>query len=148
MKKSEYRRRRALISMEPHYKILSKDKACYYCGDPATTMDHCPAVSVSYAYGYDYFEKQNIKFWKVSCCRQCNLILGDRFLNTLSRRIRYVYDRLQKKYEKYLSMTEWEPEELDELSGWLKEYVQTASDFKMYMERRFQYMEDLHYDVI
>ena len=141
-------RRRAVAVMEPRYVILYKGYKCYYCGDPADSFDHSPAISVAYAYGSAYFEKKRIPLVKVSCCRQCNSILGGRGLNTLSRRARHVYDRLQKKYEKYIQMTEWDADEIAELNGWLKQYVQTQSDFKLYMERRFQYMEDLHYDIL
>lgn len=140
--------RRAVLTMSPHYKFYCRDTKCYYCGDPASTIDHCPALSVAYAYGADYFTGRNIKFWKVPACRQCNAILGNKPLNHLHQRVRHIYDRLQSKYEKYMKMTEWHPEEIAELNGWLREYVQTQSDFQQYMERRFQYMEDLHYDII
>ena len=140
--------RKRFLAMSPHYKKFYRGKRCYYCGDLATTIDHCPAISVAYEYGRDYFDEKRVPLITVSACRECNFILGARTLNTLSKRTKFVYDTLVRRYERYLNMVDWPEDELEELNGWLKTYVMTQSNFQGFMERRFQYMEDLHYDIV
>jgi len=134
--------------MKGHYKKFYRGTQCYYCGDMASVIDHVPAIAVAYSYGRDYFDQKNIPLITVSACRECNGILGSRPINTLNKRVKFVYETLIKRYERYLRMVDWPEDELNELNGWLKDYVQTQSNFKQFMERRFMYMEDLHEDIV
>ena len=131
-----------------HYKNYHTDTKCYYCGDPAETIDHVPAINVAYVMGLDILEKRNIKLLKVRSCGQCNSILGDRQLLTLDDRARFVYEALQSRYKRLLRAQEWDREELLELGPVLRSYVLSYHNAKSWIEHRLQYMEDLFYDVL
>ena len=96
MAKSNRRTRARHKLVETHYTIFYRGKKCYYCGDIASTMDHSPAISIAYATGVDYFTSQDIPLYKVSCCDECNILLGNKELNTLNERVIFIYNKLQK----------------------------------------------------
>ena len=45
---------------------------CQYCGIPADTYDHVPALSKVYSLGVSEFEKKKIRLWIVPACNECN----------------------------------------------------------------------------
>ena len=135
-------------SVGGRYKVFYKINKCYYCGDQGDTIDHVPAISIAYSIGPDRLESMGVSLIKVTACRECNALLGDLPLNTLDERVVYLYDKFQTRYKKYLKMAYWDNDELDEIEGMLRSYVESANDVKIYIERRLSYMEDLFYDVL
>jgi len=137
-----------MMAMECHYKWLFKGGKCYYCGDLADTKDHVPPVSAAYSFGADYFTEKKIPLLKVPACRSCNLLLGSLPYWTLGSRVKYLYERIQKKYHKILASEEWDDEELEELGYNLKNYIETHQNFHSWLERRLEFMEDCFYDIV
>lgn len=140
--------RRSYAVMEPHYETFYKGLVCYYCMEPADTMDHVPPISLTYARGAEYFERKNIKLVKVSCCRECNSLLGAVDKLTVERRARYIYDKLLKRYKRLLASPKWYEDELGELGPNLASYIEKWDTYKIWIERRLEQMEDIHGDVI
>lgn len=112
-----------------------KKGVCVYCGDDADTKDHIPSISWAYALGYDNMVKEGAEFIKVSCCKTCNSVIGDRNLPTLSSRKAYVLEYFMKKGEKY-KMPKWTCDELAELGKTLKSSVKDRSDSYEFIKRR------------
>ena len=86
---------------------------CYYCGCPATTIDHIPPQSVRpdlISLGITKWD-----FIEVEACHECNCALGARALWTLPKRKEFMKDWIRRRYAKYLAMPEWSENELKEL---------------------------------
>jgi len=145
MKKSRSqadRLRRSIIDKK--YKTYYKEARCFYCGDPAETIDHAPAISQVYAWGEDRYRNRGIGLWRVSCCHECNNLLGDRSVSSLQKRAEYVYRELMKRYEKHINQQNWYKEDLDEMGGILKDYIENSELVNKWIDRRLSYMEDIH----
>lgn len=134
--------------LETHYKKFYKSNKCYYCGDLADTMDHIPAVSIVYSFGVDYFTNLSIPLYKVSCCNECNVLLGSKEINTLKERVVFIYDKLQYRYRRFLAQVSWYEDELEELDGHLRTYIENSILIKNFIENRLVYMEEIHYDYL
>lgn len=93
-------------------------------------------------------EAHGVKLLKVSCCRECNSLLSDRNILHLSKRVRFVYDKLLKRYYKILHSPRWDDEDLDELGPNLRSALDSHCSIKEWAERRLSMMEDIHEDWI
>ncbi len=124
------------------------NEKCYYCGDKAGNIDHVPPIDYVYSYGRDAVESNGITLLLVSCCTNCNELLGSKALLTLDTRVVYLYGRIQKKYSSVLESRHWEQDELDQLGRTLRGYVGAHQDAHTWLERRLCYMEEIHYDVL
>lgn len=92
-----------------HY---SKFPGCFYCGDIAGTIDHCPPISFCDVTDARWFREQKINFYTVQCCEHCNNGLSNRALFTLQERAQYILRRLEIEAEKFVIWTEDEMEEM------------------------------------
>ncbi len=97
---------------------------CYYCGELPQSVDHCPAIAEVDRKGIEYFKKERIPLILISACYECNQILSDHSIHTLSARKLFIKKALLKKYKKILAMPTWEEEELRELSDELRYHVE------------------------
>lgn len=88
-----------------------RDK-CVYCGDSASTLDHCPPLSSAPL--WDRRPTSRPRFLLAPSCAECNLILGDRHLVTLTERVEFIFRRLTSKYEKAFAL--WPEEDIREMS--------------------------------
>ena len=130
------------------YEWLCKDSKCYYCGMPADTKDHIPSLHYIDNVGLEEVIKQGLQLWLVSSCSECNSLLS-KDSKTIKENIRYLYNKLQERYDKILNQPMWDEEELEELDeGYLKDYIQLSTDIQCMIHKRLEYMEDLHYDII
>ena len=134
---SKNNRNMAEKAMESKYMTANwfKTGICVYCGDIADTKDHIPSISWAYALGYDNMVKEGAEFIKVSCCKTCNSVIGDRNLPTLSARKAFISEYWKKKGEKYKIPT-WTIDELNELGKTLKSSVKDRSDSYEFIKRR------------
>ena len=113
-----------------YHPIGADASTCFYCGQPATCMDHFPPVS-QYVHGSDS--------WLVPSCSECNSLAGDSIQYTLEQRRAYVREKLSKRYRKLLNMPEWSDEELNELGESLRESVVRALHEKHHIESRISW---------
>ena len=111
---------------------------CIYCGQHATQVDHVPALDTVESYGERHFI--GYRFVTVPCCPECNSALGSKPLATVKLRAAVLLGHYADKYSKLLLNPVWK-EELYDLEGRLREYVQTAQDHKLLVERRIEYLE-------
>lgn len=130
-------------ALEPRYKFHWKGSTCYYCSDKSDTIDHVPPLSISYSYGAEELELRGAELLKVSACRECNVLLGNRSLLTLEERGVYLYRTLVARYTRVLHGKKFDYEEIDELGPNLRSYIQAQSDIKNWLERRLTFMENV-----
>jgi len=142
MNKQAWNRIRKIVDAK--YKTFYKGNKCYYCGDMADTIDHAPDINKVYAWGEDRFRSRGIDLVRVSCCSECNTILGHRSPASLQKRCEFVYRELLKKYDKFIMMPNWYDEDCEEVTGILVDYIENSMIVKRWIERRLEYMEELH----
>lgn len=94
---------------------------CTYCGDYNQCRDHVRPISYDSVFRhYHYYENGNNI---VPCCMQCNTLAGDVFCNNIQEKAEYLERRYFLRYGSCRRI-EWTDEELSELDGMLKSYVQ------------------------
>lgn len=108
-------KRRIVYSYQAHESLSSPN--CFYCDHFGDTIDHCPPVSLVSLYPHH----QKIL---VRACAKCNYTLGAKFLPTLLSRVKFLIKRYRVKYRKYLNMPSWDDEEVAELKGSLKIFIE------------------------
>jgi hypothetical protein len=98
-----------------------QSESCYYCGQPANSIDHVPPRSTRKMY-----DRSNVpcpyKFYELPACRECNAALNDNLCTPRERKA-YIGDWLRRRYKQILNMPNWTDEELAELSPALKSRV-------------------------
>lgn len=117
----------------------SQIKLCSYCGTVATCHDHVPPVSF-YKLG-PRKGKRLLEYPWVPAFTECNLLLSNKILLTVSSRAGYLARHLKARYTKLLSMPDWQEEELDELEDRVKESVLQALKQKVWIQHRIKTIE-------
>ena len=119
---SKNAREARLKAVKARYKAirLFRPYECTYCGRTASTVDHVPPVSVSYAYNPE------VPHVKVPACRKCNSFLGDRELYTIAERCRFLRDRYEKYYQADIDIPHWESWEIDEMGDMMRTEIESA----------------------
>jgi hypothetical protein len=99
---------------------------CFYCSDPADTLDHVPPLSAMEVLNKEKRKKEQIPAVLVPCCRECNSALGSRQLWTVFDRLMY----LESYYDAYFKRQKmlWSEEEIEELGYSLRESVRHRQD--------------------
>jgi hypothetical protein len=85
--------------------------ACFYCGQPAATIDHVPPRSVRRLMRSDPKAFGKYSFHEVDCCTECNCLLGKKFW-TLVERKAYIAKTLPRRYAYFLKFPDWSDEEI------------------------------------
>jgi hypothetical protein len=112
-----------LYTRLPHILHSSGYRMCYYCGEPADTVDHVPPVSN--LPGSPNCEKiDSSKMFLVPSCNECNMVLSDSVQADVFDRIEVLKYRLMHKYNKHLKMPDWSKEELAELGPVLRQEIE------------------------
>lgn len=96
---------------------------CEYCGALADTLDHVVPLSVS---GHRRGGHQGGRVnghARVRCCRECNCLLGNRYLLSVPDRAGYLVEALQVRYARLLDAAEWSDEELAKLGPNLRKKI-------------------------
>lgn len=86
---------------------------CFYCNDPAQTLDHSPPLSWVEAMTVKEWRLRRVPFVLIPACMSCNFKLGDKPLFTAEERVRFIADKLERMYEKNHGL--WSKEEIDEM---------------------------------
>lgn len=112
---------------------------CFYCGDPADTIDHVPPISI-------VMEELSLNdendLFLVPACRQCNAVLSNKRIFSLYDRIQYVNDYLYKKYRReintYLNWKESD-NEFKDMGFSLKEMIRNSMCIGRAVKKRIEY---------
>ena len=96
---------------------------CFYCGVPADTIDHVPPRSVR---PFIVIEKllHKYPFHEVTCCHECNVLLGDRALWSLPKRKKFIKRTLRIRYKRLLAAPAWTDEEKKPMGYSLKVIIE------------------------
>lgn len=108
---------------------------CFYCGHDASTIDHCPPISL--VKFYSHHQKIIVK-----ACESCNYHLGARFLPTLLSRVQKLVSYYQKKYAKILNMPKWTTHEINKMTGTLKQFIIIERDKKVFAQKRIAFLKN------
>ena len=140
--------------VETHYTkagYLNPDR-CVYCGDIPNELDHVPPISWAYALGYKHMvEEYNAPFVKVPSCSECNRFLSDKKYFTLKERKQYIAAKLRENFRKLRENPSWSIEDIAEMDGRLREYVENMANYRLHIEKRIDWAESdisiaYHYD--
>ena len=109
---------------------------CFYCGDPAQSVDHVPPLA-----GVEAYRALGVveEYLKVPSCTECNSLLGDEVQETIMDRKDRIAELISKKYKKLMAFEEWDDCEISELSGNLKRMVEASSDAKKWSQGRVDF---------
>ena len=123
----ESKKRKEAVSKFDHlYKHIYGERGqfyylCVYCGEPASERDHVPPITR--VDDYRNLHLENELFLKIPCCRECNNfgadILDDGFLSRVER----IKDKIARKYSRFMSKSDWDDDEVEELDFTLKTKV-------------------------
>lgn len=96
-------------------------KPCFYCGVPATGIDHLPPRSVR-----PTLIAQGIKRWpfeEIDSCQECNSISAARPPWDKEGRKRKIKKLLAKRYRKFLRIPEWSDAEISRMGDRMKDFI-------------------------
>lgn len=119
---------------------FSSRPGCFYCGDLAGTIDHCPPISFCEIKNQEWFIEKRIKFYKVVCCIDCNKKLADRQLLTLFDRAEYILKRLEITSNK---LVHWSDDEMEEMSGLFKKILKSKQEKNKILFDRLRFCQEL-----
>lgn len=114
-------------------------KPCYYCGMPATTIDHVPPRCVRPT--LLEMNEQRWPFHEVDACHECNSIINAEPPWTLAERKKRIKEKLKKKYGRYLRLPEWSDIQLDEFDdrSILRQHIAEGKILKEATEKRLNW---------
>lgn len=115
---------------------------CFYCGSIAEHQDHVPALSTISSLGTHAFVGYRLLL--IPACAECNGRLSNLLLPTVKLRCQYLVGKYVTEYSAILLRPEWR-EELYDLKGNLRQYVQSSQDSKLVLERRLDYLWSVDY---
>ena len=87
---------------------------CYYCGLPASTIDHVPPKTIRERLRVLNLVKR-YPFHEVQSCFECNIALGARALLTPQVRKQFIKSWIRKRYKRLLRIPVWSDRDLSEL---------------------------------
>lgn len=112
----------ATANAETFYYKFGIPHTCTYCGEYADTIDHCIPYSVL---RNETRKKNKLLGFCCPACKECNCLLGNKVFTTFQERVLFVNRTLKKKYGAHRVV--WDKEELEEISGNLKKYIQAEN---------------------
>lgn len=136
-------RRKRLSRVDQLYSIFGQRdpekgwKSCFYCGDPADTVDHHPPVSR--VDDYRALGLSHEVFVKVFCCQECNCLLENSLNESLLDRERELKQKMAKKYSRKLRVPDWTEKELSCLGRTLRGEILSAIAVRDRVEKRLEY---------
>lgn len=144
MKIPAKRHRKLLVSLyggrySRHY---SSRPGCFYCGDMASTIDHCPPLSFCEVKDKKWFDDNNVKFYTVACCSECNQKLSNKILLTLKERAEFILTFLEKKTDELVMWTE---DEIMEMSKVFERAIRARKKQHDVLYERVRFCQELMY---
>lgn len=116
-----------------------KPFTCFYCGQPADTVDHVPPLSRVNDYRSLKLEREI--YVKVACCGECNTLLGNSLQESIVEREDHLKELLADKYKRLTKCLNWTKEALDEaeMTGSLRRYCKQEHEKKQWIIGRLRY---------
>lgn len=117
-------------------------KRCYYCGEPAGTVDHTvpraalkattgPAGRAVLIRGHELLT--------VPACGECNSLLGAQTFASLSARVRAAKGALRRRYRKLLALPDWNDLELAWLEPAMRAKVRATIGMRDAVRQRIEW---------
>ena len=119
--------------------IYEDDSRCFYCGDYRTGFDHVPPLFVVDGVTTAVLRRMEIPLVLVSCCTNCNSLLGAKRIATTMERTCHLYSRLTAQYEKSVAL--WSPEELLEMSDMFRKMIKARNRMNVQLLFRIRNLE-------
>ncbi len=110
---------------------------CFYCGQAANTLDHCPPISRIDDYRALGLARE--QFLRVPACGECNMLAADTIQPSLIEREMYVKQQLEQRYRKLLAMPVWTQTEIARLGRNLRSRIQRDICRKAVIVARIDY---------
>lgn len=122
------------------------EEKCFYCGETATEKDHI--IPVSYYYvgkrkGRNFMGQYNSKNL-VDCCKQCNVIAGNKIFDDKEQKKNYIQQILTQKYKKIINMPHWSEKQIKEMGKNLAKEIKICQLAKMWILNRINYPIELY----
>jgi hypothetical protein len=126
---------------------------CTYCGAwDGDNRDHVVPVS----YNQNVYRKKggrkNVSYKNtVPCCKECNVLLGDRLYFSIPSRAAYLLGTYERRYKKLLKQPDWSEEEIEELGPSMRTSVIQSMKDKNEVRRQLEHLQlvaEEHIEVI
>ena len=114
---------------------------CYYCGLPATGLDHVVPRAVLKALEDVSIEISSYRVLVVPCCKECNTLLEASYQDSLLQRKRLLRQRLRRKYRKVLASKIWLTEEILGLDYNLRSHIAECSEKRALVQARLKWVD-------
>lgn len=111
---------------------------CYYCGCLGDSHDHVPPISLA-PEDPDFCE--DLAFWLIPACRECNIALGVLPVLLIGARKAHLLRYYRSKYRKELRMPDWGKDEVEALGHNLRSKVLTGMAIKAAVIARMGVLE-------
>lgn len=112
---------------------------CTYCGVVSDTMDHVPPLVIAEMTREAELTLANLR--KVPACRECNSTLSGARILTIKERREAIKEKIRKKYRKFLSMPQWDDDELEEVSPEMAKYIMASLAIANHTRARLRWMK-------
>ena len=112
---------------------------CYYCGLPASSIDHVIPRSLLEDLQDIPDAMREITAGRrltVPACRECNCMLSDNYDETLADRKARLKERLRRKYRSILVVPDWNDDELEQVSEALQSHIRAGIAHRNLIRRR------------
>jgi ribosomal protein L34E len=119
---------------------FSSRPGCFYCGDPADSIDHCPPLNFMEVKDQKWFKQRKIKFYTVASCSQCNRRLSNKPFLTLHERADYILRRLEKNTDEIVS---WSEDEIMEMSKVFEKAIRARHRQHQQLFERVRFAQEL-----
>jgi len=141
-------RKQALSVYADLYKFFQHDPSnpftCFYCGEPASTIDHVPPISR--VDDYRAFKLRHEFYLKVPCCKECNSTLQDSLQMHIIDRTIKAHELLERRYKKHLKCKAWTKEALEyaQFTGKLRKYILASEELRKHTTSRCDYWKGVN----
>lgn len=131
-----------LYPREAAYKHFGPKYRCAYCGEPSDTIDHTvPRWFVN----SNWRVIARCTLVKVSACRECNTLLGNKLDLTWGQRKARLAKAVARRGKKLLMVADWNEEEIAEMGRFLQRHLHVAASDARALRRRLEYLANFHW---
>lgn len=99
---------------------------CFYCGDHAETIDHCPPLTWVESKRMEDWRRSGVEFVLLPSCGDCNKRLGPKGLFTPMERVSFLRAKLDTLYEHKVTL--WSDDEIAEMSPQFQKAIHARRD--------------------
>jgi NMD protein affecting ribosome stability and mRNA decay len=113
---------------------------CAYCGMMAQSRDHVVPVS------FTAVSRMNATWDKseiVPACQECNSLLSNRWLPTISERAAFLCKKLATRHQKKLQFPSWDEKELVGVSKRMRKQILARMNLRDLLKARIDFAESI-----